>query len=229
MKRTTVGFALVALVLGLSGEAASAQMYGFVNYPAVGGVGLKISGDYARGLNDDANKSNYFGGRAELGIPLANFWAGAGSGKPEGDGAESQFGWGGGAAFNLIKGPLVPVKVSIQASYASVSPTGGSISTIPFGVAAALSLGTGGVAVVPWAYAFGEYWTLSPDQGDSQSEFGYGISGGLEVNLPVGLGFYGAVDWSSIDWGEGDLSARVNPLIAAFGVSYKVTIPSLGM
>jgi hypothetical protein len=232
MKRFLGGFALIALILGLSGHAASAQMAGFVNYPAIGGVGVKVFGDYGRGLNDDAAKATYLGGRAELGIPVASFWLGGGAVSPDGvEGSEVTF--GGGAGINLIKGPMVPVKVSVQASYGTIKSgrwtgEGGRLTSIPFGVAAALNLGTGGVGVTPWAYAFGEYNSLSPSEGDSESKFGYGISGGVELNLPVGLGIYAAIDWTSIDW-EGGTDTRTSPVVAAFGLSYKATIPSLGM
>jgi opacity protein-like surface antigen len=232
MKRFLCGFALIALFLGLSSEAASAQNAGFVNYPAIGGVGVKVWGDYGRGVNDDARKATYLGGRAELGIPVVSFWLGAGTVSPDGvDGSEVTF--GGGAGFNLIKGPMVPVKVSVQAAYSSIKSgrwtgEGGRLSTIPFGLAAAANLGTGGVAIVPWAYAFGEYISLSPTEGDSESKFGYGISGGVELNLTMGLGIYAAIDWSSVDF-EGGTDTRTSPVVAAFGLSYKATIPSLGM
>ena len=118
MKRLLCGFALIGLVLALSSEAASAQMAGFINYPAIGGVGVKVWGDYGRGLNDDAAKANYFGGRAELGIPAVSFWLGAGAVSPEEiEGAEAEgyeVTFGGGAGVNLIKGPMVPVKVSCK-------------------------------------------------------------------------------------------------------------------
>ena len=105
MKQILGGIALGALMLGLSIQPAAAQMHGFINYPAIGGVGVKISGDYGRGLNDESLKSNYFGGRAELGIPFVNFWAGIGSVKADDDFVvgenSSEISYGGGAAFNL--------------------------------------------------------------------------------------------------------------------------------
>jgi len=232
MKRLICGLALIALTMGLSSEAASAQMAGFVNYPAIGGVGVKVWGDYGRGVNEDASKATYFGGRAELGIPVVSFWAGAGAVSPDGvEGSEVTF--GGGAAFNLVKGPMVPIKVSVQAAYSSIASgrftgEGGRLATIPFGLAAAANLGTGGVAIVPWAYAFGEYISLSPSEGESTKKFGYGISGGLELNLTMGFGIYAAIDWSSVDL-AGGTDTRTSPVVAAFGLSYKATIPSLGM
>jgi len=240
MKRFLCELALIALILGLSSEAASAQMAGFVNYPAIGGVGVKVWGDYGRGLNDDAAKANYFGGRAELGIPAVSFWLGAGAVSPEEiEGAEAEgyeVTFGGGAGVNLIKDPMAPVKISVQAAVGTMASsrfTGdrGRQTTIPFGLAAAGNLGTGGVTIVPWAYAFGEYISLSPSSevgGESLSKVGFGISGGLELNLPMGLGIHAAIDWSSVDL-VGETDTKVNPLTLALGLSYKATVPSLGM
>jgi hypothetical protein len=235
MKRFLGGFALVALILGLSSEAASAQMAGFVNYPAIGGVGLKIFGDYGRGLNDNSGKGNYFGGRAELGIPIAQFWAGAGSyspDTPEGSESSSEISWGGGAAFNIIKGPVAPIKLSAQAAVSGVSLGEGiSQMSIPVGLAVNANLGTGGTSVVPWGYAYGQYVSVTAEGFDSINEWAYGLSGGLEVNLAMGLGFYGSMAWTSVKSTSpvvGDEN-RISVIIVGVGASYKIVIPSLGM
>lgn len=232
MKRILGSIALGALALGLSIQPVSAQMNGFINYPAIGGVGLKISGDYGRGLNDESSKSNYFGGRAELGIPFFNVWAGIGSFKAGDEFVvgenSSEISYGGGAALNLLKGPLVPVRVSVQAGAGYLSAEGESQLTVPFGLAAAINVPTPGVGIVPWAYAFAEYHSISPDVGDSINKIGFGISGGLEVNLPMGLGFYAALDWSTVDYGDGP-DTGITPLFLAAGATYKISVPSLGM
>jgi hypothetical protein len=234
MKQISGGIALAALILGLSGHPTAAQMYGSINYPAIGGVGVKIAGEFARGLNDESLKSNYFGGRAELGLPFFNVWAGIGSVKPDdelvGGESSSEITYGGGAAFNLLKGPLVPVRVSVQAGAGYLSSEGSSQLTVPFGLAAAINVPTPGVGIVPWAYAFAEYQRISPDALDSTSKIGFGISGGVEVSLPMGLGFYGAVDWHTIDFGEeGETGTSISPLFVGAGLTYKIQVPTLGM
>ncbi|KPJ90844.1 MAG: hypothetical protein AMS18_09915 [Gemmatimonas sp. SG8_17] len=238
MKRLLGGIALAALILGLGVASATAQMQGFVNYPAIGGVGVKISGDYGRGLNDDALKSNYFGGRAELGIPFANFWAGIGSVKPDSaltDGASSEMTYGGGASFNLLKGPLVPVQVAVQAGFGYLKSDLGDnasakLTKIPFGLSAAINVPTTGVGIKPWAYAFGEYQSRSVTGFDSENKIGFGISGGIEVNLQMGLGLYAALNWSTVDFGaEGETDTKESPLFLGAGLTYKIQVPSLGM
>jgi hypothetical protein len=59
--------------------------------------------------------------------------------------------------------------------------------------------------------------------GLSDSEFGFGASGGINVTLPMGVGAHVAIDWLTI----GDPS--VSPLHAAAGLHYKINVPSLGM
>ena len=235
MKRFLCGIALTGLILALSSEATSAQMHGMVKYPAIGGVGVKIFGDFAKGLNDDSFKNTYFGGRAELGIPVAQFWAGAGSAKPqsvEGFETSSSFTWGAGAAFNLIKG-VSPIKVAVQASYGSVSDEGASLTHIPLGVSVAADLGTGGTAVKPFGYVYVDYTTAkSGIEGDeSIKEWGYGITGGLELNLAMGLGLQAALDFGSYK-SESPIVGDENRLLSMIvnvGVSYKISVPSLGM
>jgi len=230
---------LAGLILAFSSEATSAQMHGMVTYPAIGGVGVKIFGDYAKGMNDDSFKSTYFGGRAELGIPFANFWAGIGSVKADsatvGAATSSEMTYGGGAAFNLLKGPMVPVRVAVQAGYGSYKEdisdnVSAKLTKIPFGLSAAINLPTSGVAIVPWAYAFGEYQSRSVTGFDSENKIGFGVSGGLEVNLQMGLGIYAAVNWSTIDFGvEGETDTSESPIYLAAGLNYKISVPSLGM
>ena len=236
MKKFLGGIALAGLIMALSSEATQAQMHGMVKYPAIGGVGVKIFGDFAKGLNEESFKNTYFGGRAELGIPFAQFWAGVGSVKPESEeGVEtsSNVTWGGGAAFNLIKG-ISPIKLAIQASYGSVSPADGvTASQIPFGVSVSANLGTGGVAAVPFGYVYANYTTVSFDTEGAESikEWAYGITGGLEVNLPMGLGLQAAVGFESIK-SEDVIFADKNRLLAMtanIGASYKISVPSLGM
>jgi hypothetical protein len=59
--------------------------------------------------------------------------------------------------------------------------------------------------------------------GESDSEVGFGASGGLNINLPVGLGFHAALDMLTI----GDPS--ISPLTAGVGIHYKIAVPSLGL
>ena len=225
MKRFVGGIAVLALALGLTASVASAQMQGLPVYGAVGGVGVTIMGDYGRGLNDESGKTNYFGGRIELGLPMVNIYAGAGSVKPEGEGAESKIAFGGGLAVKLLKGPDAPVGVGIQAGAGYVSYTGYNFLRVPAGVLLAFNVPSTEVAVTPWIMPRAEWQQYSPETGDSQSEFGFGASGGLSIVLPMGLDFHAAIDWMTISWTEGE---STQPLVVGVGASYHITVPSLG-
>ena len=167
-----------------------------------------------------------------MGVPFVNFWAAIGSVKADDDFVvgenSSEISYGGGAAFNLLKGPMVPVRISVQAGAGYLSEEGSSHLTVPVGLAAAINVPTPGVGFVPWAYAFAEYQRVSPDAGDSVSEIGFGISGGVELNLPIGVGVYAALEWSTVDFGEGP-DTSVSPLFLGAGVTYKIQVPSLGL
>ena len=226
MKRLVGSLALVGLLLGLSVNTADAQIQGSINYPAVAGSGVKFFVDYGRGMNDDALKSNYFGARAELGLSSLSLWAGAGSMKADegvvGGAIDAQIGYGGGAAYKLIGVPG-GLALSLQAGAGYMSLEGVNTLNVPFGLAASVGL----PLVKPWAYAYGNWTRLSLSGFDgSTSEVGFGISGGVEVNFMMGLGFYLAGDWKTINFGDTSETA-ISPASLAAGLSFKVSPPGM--
>lgn len=231
MKKLVISLAFGVLALSLMISPARAQFYGNPTYAVVYGTGFTILGDYGRGLNDESGKTNYFGGRAALGLPILSLWAGGGVYKPEGDGAESQATFGGGATLNLLKGPMVPVTVGVQAGAAVESESGyGTTINVPAGVVVAINVPSPTVDVKPWIMPRVELERFSPDGvGESSSDVGFGVSGGLDVTLPTGFGFHLAGDWRSIKFGEGTAEYTWKPFLLGAGIHYKVAIPSLGM
>lgn len=229
MKRFVGGIAVLALALGLTASVASAQMDGLPVYGAVGGVGVTIMGDYGRGLNDDSFKTNYFGGRIELGLPMVNIYAGAGSVKAADEFVvgenSSDIAFGGGLAVKLLKGPDAPVGVGVQAGLGYESQDGVNFMRVPFGVLLAFNVPSTEVAVTPWILPRAEWERYSGEGFESQSEFGFGASGGLSIVLPMGLDFHAAIDWMTITWGDAD---ALTPLVVGVGASYHITVPSLG-
>jgi hypothetical protein len=63
------------------------------------------------------------------------------------------------------------------------------------------------------------------------TQTGFGASGGINVNLPMGLGFHAAVDLASLpEVSEGSLiMPDLTPMIGGIGIHYKIAVPSLGM
>src|SRR3972149_3611989 len=140
-------------VLGLLATPALAQMLGNpVYFSPKQGVGLTIAGDFGRGLNDASGKTNYFGGRATLGLPMVAITAGGVSAKPSGGTSLTSF--GGDVAVTVLKGPMVPVTISLQggAAYSSVTVLGTKIKTLhaPLGAAVAFNVKSPGASVEPW-------------------------------------------------------------------------------
>jgi hypothetical protein len=201
-------------VLGLLASPALAQMVGNpVYFSPKAGVGLTIAGDYGRGLNDNSGKMNYFGGRATLGLPMFAITLGGGSAKPSGGTSTTSF--GADAAVTVIKGPMVPVSVSLQAGVGSYKVLGTRVYNVPVGAALAFNVKSPGASVEPWV---APRLNIVHSTGSTQSKFG--ASGGVNVGLPSGLGFHVALDYVAI--------SGAAPLTAGAGLHYAIKIPSLG-
>lgn len=204
--------------LGLLAGPALAQMIGNpVYFSPKQGVGLTIAGDYGRGLNDASLKGNYFGGRATLGLPMFAVTLGAGSFKPKGA-TTSETSFGGDVGVTVLKGPAVPVTVSLQAGAGYSSVSGVKTLHVPAGAALAFNVKSPAASIEPWVapridYARVKIGTLSTNQTK------FGASGGVNVGLPSGLGFHAALDYLNISGGS--------PFMVGAGVHYTIKIPSL--
>jgi hypothetical protein len=222
MKRYIGVIAVVALALGLVVEAASAQLAGNPVYAINPGVGITLAGDFGRGLNDESGKTNFYGGRVVLGVPMLSFWVGGGVWDPR-TGGDKQTALGGGAAINLIKAPILPVALTLQVGAATVS-CGDDCTDISAvaGPALKVNVPNPAIGIEPWIMPRVQVFRES-DGGISDTEAGFGVSGGLNINMPMGLGLHVVADWSSI----GD--PAVKPLVGGIGLHYKIAVPSLGM
>ena len=204
-------------VLALLASPALAQMLGNPNYfSPKAGVGLTLAADYGRGLNDASFKTNYFGGRATLGLPMVAITVGAGSEKPSG--GVSLMSFGGDVGVKVVKGPAVPVTVSVQAGAAYASKSGTKTLHVPAGVALAFNVKSPGASVEPWVAPRIDYMRVSVG-GLSGSDTKFGASGGVNVGVPSGIGFHVAVDYLNVSGGS--------PFLVGAGVHYAIKIPSL--
>jgi len=234
MRKLIGGLAVVAF-LGVLAAPTAAQIYGNATYAAMPGTGVTISGDWAMGMNDDAKLVDandalkapmYVGGRIGLGLSKFGVWAGAG-GYPIGvDGYDAKVGFGGGAGFHVLSGPEMPVTVSVQAGAGYYKYEEAKSLVVPFGALVAINVPTSGVEITPWIYPRGE-WNKYDEVDYSSSKVGFGVSGGLMVTLPMGLGFQGTLDWRSVKF-EGDTESW-KPMTVSAGLHYKIKVPSLGM
>lgn len=207
-----------ALALGLAAAPAAAQLLGNPVYVSPkGGTGVTISGDYGRGLNTNSGKGNSFNGRVTLGLPMVQIQVGAGSYKPKGGVSTANF--MGQAAIRLLGGGPMPANVSLFAGAGYASKSGTKTLTVPAGVAIGLNVPSPSVSVEPWIAPRINYMHVSV-AGISSSQSKFGISGGVNLGLPMGLGFHAALDYVAI--------SGAAPLTFGIGVHYKFTVPGLG-
>jgi hypothetical protein len=129
----------------------------------------------------------------------------------------------------------MPVSVSVEGGFGYYKqPTDAddfTLMKIPFGLLLAVKVPTTGVGVTPWIYPRGEYVNYKVGGGSSNGKVGFGVSGGLMVTMPMGLGLQATLDWMSVkaDVYVPEATGSYKPLVASFGLHYMIKVPSLGM
>jgi hypothetical protein len=232
MKRS-IGLAAVLAVLG-SAAPADAQMFGNPVYVPVGvGTGVNIAGDYGRGLNDASFKGNYLGGRVALGLPMLYVMAGVGTYKPDEDltgATESEIAFGGALGVNVLRLPMMPVKVSIQAGAGYMKAGGDKLIDIPVSLGIGLALPTPGLSITPWIAPRLHVRIVSPEDALLDTETTTRFGGSAGVNAAFGLiGVHLAVDYISFSApaGSGLSSGDVSPLVFGAGLDIGLKVPGL--
>ena len=235
MKRFVCGIGVLALALGIAADSASAQLAGNPVYAVNPAVGVTLNGDFGLGVNEESGKNKYAGGRIALGIPMISFWAGAGLMMDTLDATDHELTFGGGAAINLIKAPVLPVALSFQAGGGYVSCETAAITdcsklTLIAGPALRINLPSPAVRVEPWVMPR-VHMTRKSQGGESVMQTGFGASGGLNINLPMGLGFHVVADLATLPRKvSGALTAaKQSPLTVGVGIHYTIAVPSLGL
>lgn len=225
MRRSLIGFMTVGLALALFASAAEAQLEGYPVTAWTADPGVTISGDFGRGVNTESGQLNAFGGRLGISAPMIGVWAGAGS-LNLGSGLGSELTFAGGLALKVFDPPLIPIQISLQAGAGILSRTVGvpgfeqSINSVnvPIGVAFAIKAPTPGVNVQPWVMPRVHILRVSV-AGASGSDVGYGVSGGLNLTLPVGLGAHVAIDYMKI--------GSASPIVFGTGLHYTIPFPGV--
>ena len=212
-------FSLAALALGLIAAPASAQLAGLPVVYMPAGTGVTIGGMFGRGLNNDSGKFSSAGGMVTIGLP--SFWVGAGASYFDFS-TLKDISFGGQAGFKIPLPPSTPVSLGIVAgaSYMSNDFGGalGSIKTlfIPAGATIAFNVPSTGVSVTPWASPQFRYVRVS--NGTSASNSSWGVSGGVGIGLPMGIGFDLALDYDGESKG----------MVGGVGLHYTIKTPGLG-
>jgi hypothetical protein len=191
MKRTWL---LMALAVGGSTQA-SAQWMGMPvwNSPG-GGTGLIISGDYGKPNTNYFGGGSAFGGRATLGLGTLSVTAGVASFSPSPAGAEKMTSFGGDVAFGVIGGPLVPVKINVQAGAAHTSADSG-LTQITGAVGIGVTLPMPGISIEPYISPGVRYYKSGLAGSSSSAKFGFTIGANVGFGM---LGVHIAYDHSQI-------------------------------
>ncbi len=217
MRRKIMQFGIPLVLIGVAASAEAQQHGNPVYLSPSHGTGLSINADVAKGLNDASGKTLYFGGRAVLGVSRIVISAGAGSISFDdvlAPGAESEIAFGGNVSVNIFDLPAAPVAIGVFAGVGTLSEAGTTLTTIPAGAVISISPPTPGASIEVWAAPGIRHFRVS---GFSNTEFA--VSGGLNLGLPMGLGFHVAADWVN--------SSGSSPLIVGGGAHYQFSIPGL--
>lgn len=238
MKKLIGGMALLA-VMGVWAAPAMAQLSNMpVTTSPAGYTGVKISADWGMGLNDDSkwgtSSPMAFGGMIGYGGGMFNINAGAAYVNTKVDTYKKPISFGGNVAVTVLpsteQSPLA-VNVFAGAGYTSYKDDADvqllKQTDIPFGVGIGFSpAATGSVGFEIWAAPRGVY--SIQDYGTKFNRFGFGASGGVNVNFSQGFGIHAAIDWSTFSEKSVDqqIALKYSPMYLGAGVHYTFRTPS---
>ena len=200
---------LAAVGLVLLSTPGMAQLAGQPVYAIPKGTGVSLNLDAGTILSNGVDAFDFMtlAGRATLGLPMVSFTAAF---EPEVlDAFENQL--MAGAAVTVAPLPTAAVRLQANVGYGLDSKT---LVATP-GVALTLSPPSPVLRVEPWI--FPQFRVVVPDVGDTEADFG--ISGGVNVGLPGGVGGHVALDYDNFS----------ESITAGIGLHYRITVPGLGM
>ncbi|MGD2135473.1 MAG: hypothetical protein PVF27_04895 [Gemmatimonadales bacterium] len=204
MKRFVAGAALLVVALAIGAQTASAQ-----NYAVPKGVGVTVAADAYAGI--DPSDVYFLQARAALGLPMIAFQARF---IPDVlDAGENSIGLD--AAYGL---PLTNVPVSLQLQAGVGYGLDSEAITVPAGVVVGFNVPSPMLSVEPWIFPQVRYVRVDV-LGTTSSNTDFGVTAGLSVGLPGGIGGHVALDYDNA--GES--------ISASLGVHYRISVPGLGM
>lgn len=245
------GISMAALAVALFANTASAQLgYMPVIVHPGGYQGLNIAAGIGMGMNDDTKGTKEdgttsagmaFGGMVGFGAKMFNINVGVSSVDTKEAGLKKPLSFGGNVNVTVLKPAGSPLGVSVFGGYGTTSIKAddaagtklGSQTRIPFGVGIGFAPPmTGSVGFEIWAAPRGESTSLKPEGGTSVSQFGFGVSGGVNVNFAMGFGIYAALDWATFaEKTEGTVvtADKYSPMLLGAGLKYNFKTPGSGM
>ena len=229
MKRfMTFGAALIMGFSLLAGPAV-AQMNSIpVYFNPKGGTGLMVAVDLGRGINAESEKNTAVAFRTALGIGPVTIGGSVGLVNPDEGGLvgrELETQYMGNIALRVFGGGLLPVSISLQGGVGVLDISDTKIVTVPIGLGIGFSVPTPGFSFDPWIagrYVFvrNEVALVTANQNS------FGISGGLNFNFLMGLGFHVAGDWQKNPFKSATVP-ETKPFVLGIGLNYTFRIPGL--
>ena len=232
MKRLMMFGAALLLGMTLIVRPAVAQMNSIpVYFNPKGGTGLMVAIDLGRGINDESGKNTAAAFRTALGIGPVTIGGGVGIVDPvTPTGRKSQTQYMGNFALRVFGGGLLPVSLSLQGGVGvlTLDDSDEEIITVPIGLGLGFSIPTPGFSFDPWIagrYTFVRTKDATFPVAATANQNSFGISGGLNFNFLMGLGFHVAGDWQR---NPAELSSpKTKPFVLGIGLNYTFRMPGL--
>ncbi len=239
MKSSIGSTAALALAVGLVVVPAAAQLNSIpVYFNPKGGTGFTLGVDFGKGINNESGKNTAFAARAYVGGGPITIGAGVGTSrlKPSfGASRETELQYMGTLGLRVFGGPLLPVSIGIQGGVGYINteiPSGTGVVdsttlSIPIGIGIGFSAPTPGFSFDPWiaprvSISRVEIGTTSNTQA------GFGVSGGVNLAFVMGLGLHVGFDWTKLPRKTSGLNlAEVSPATIGVGVHYTFGPPGI--
>jgi len=247
MKRFVGGIATVTLALGLTAGPLAAQFDNVpVYYFPTFDPGWSINVDFAMGGNEDSEffpgeKPMAYGGQVMVGGAIGYLYAGFHLVDPKdpADPATVDKGksFGGGGALTLYnkgsQGFVSNLQIGGGTTSYNVAGVEGAKYSIANGIAGVSAGFAGGSEAVKFeVYAAPRAQVVNYKAEftgiTGRTRFGFGASGGVNVQLQAGIGLYAGIDWYTINLTDDSAGDSIKPLVFGFGINYHGKVPGWG-
>ena len=194
MNSVSKGLALTVPALLLSLSTAQAQAVGLpvINSGIPTGIGIAADVGLA---NNAYGAGTGYGLTGQIGAGRFGATATIGQFDPDGT-ASANSTWGATANLKIIGGGLSPLSITAQAGYGHGELATSTINHYPLGVGVALTIPIPVLSMKPWVAPRYDILHLDSSGGTSGTTYSdFGISGGIDFNFLMGLGFRISYDW----------------------------------
>ena len=188
----------LALLSGvLLSAPATAQVLGLpvVNNGVASGLSIAADVGFASFdgfTNLEASSATTIGASASIGLGLVGLTGTLAHSLPDlGDNVWSP---GISGTLRLLGGPLIPLRVVLLAGVAHWKADSVDFTHVPVSLGFAATIPLPGFAIKPWIAPRLDVLSSSPQQNGSSSESRFGLSGGIEVELLLGLSVRASYD-----------------------------------